>query len=157
MFMRIAILGLNFILVNSLVAQVKSDTAAVMPFSEASQPINMTWLFFKTMGLLVVIIFLIFLSVYLIKKYVFHPNSGTGESGWIRVIGQTQIHPKNILTLVKVLDKIILLGSTDTNVENLAEFNNIPEIQPFLDRMGKKPGTWRENRFLRIIKKNLES
>jgi flagellar biosynthetic protein FliO len=157
MIKKIPLLGLIFMLVSPLAAQVQPDTTGIIPFSESSQPLNMTWLFFKTMGLLVVIIFLILLSVFLIKKYLFNPARGTGESGWIRVLGQTQIHPKNILTLVKVLDKVILLGSTDTSVENLAEFNNIPEVQLYLDRMEKKQGAWRENKFLRIIKKNLES
>jgi flagellar biosynthetic protein FliO len=137
--------------------QETTDSSAVFPLAEGTQPMNMTWLFFKTMGLLVVIILLILISVYLLKKYVFNAGGVSGESGWIRVLGQTQIHPKKILTLVMVLDKVILLGSTDTSVKNLAEFDNLGEIQPFLENLEKKPGVWQENRFLRLIKKNLES
>lgn len=157
MHMRFCFLVVNIVFFRGLQAQVSGDSSSAVPLNQPAEQINMTWMFFKTMGLLVLIIVLILISVYFIKKYVFNPAGPNGQSGWIRIIGQTQIQPKKVLTLVKVLDKVILLGSTDGNIRSLAEFSNIAELQPFLDNLEKNSGDWRGNRFFRLIKKNLES
>jgi flagellar biosynthetic protein FliO len=151
------LITVHFLFLEFSFAQEAADSSAVSPLTESAEPLNMTWMFFKTMGLLAVIIILILISVYLIKKYIFNPSDISGESGWIRVLGQTQIHPKKILTLVMVLDRVILLGVTDSHVENLAEFNNTSEIQPLIESLDKKTGVWQDSRFLKLIKRNLES
>ncbi len=157
MFNRIAIIILNILFIVVAFAQSGLDSSGTSPAKEHAQSINLTWLFFKTMGILILIIALIIATVYLMKKYLFQPTGLSGDKDWIRVLSHTQIQPKKFLTLVRVFDRVILLGSTETTVQRLAEFDNLNEIKPYLDQIEKKFPSGKESRFLGLIKKQIEA
>ena len=156
MLLRVNIIGFILFLPTVLFSQTGIDSSAVPPLSKNTQSINMGWLLFKTMGVLVLIILLIFILVYFLKKYFFNSSTAGGDLECIQVLGQTQIRPKKFLALVKVLNRVILVGLTDSSMETLTEFEDTSKIQPYLDKLNKKPGKWNESRFLKIIKKNMQ-
>ena len=117
----------------------------------------MGWLLFKTIAILILIIGLIFVSVYLLKRYVFGGSTLAKDSEWIQILGQIQIQPKKFVTLVRVMNRVILVGSTDSSMDTLAEFGDAASLQPFLEKMKTGPGNWNEGKFLGLFRKNLES
>ncbi len=139
-----------------VLAQTVDDSSAA-DISSGAQPVNMGWLLVKTMAILIFIIILIFASVYLLKKYVFGTTGGVKQSDWMQILGQTQIMPKKFLVLVKVMDRILLVGLTDSSMQTIAEFEDETKIKPYLEKLQSKPGSWNESKFLGMIKKNLES
>jgi flagellar biosynthetic protein FliO len=146
-------IGLLLFLATISAAQTASDsTAAVSPES-----IGMGWLLFKTIAILILIIGLIFVSVYLLKRYVFGGSTLAKDSEWIQILGQIQIQPKKFVTLVRVMNRVILVGSTDSSMDTLAEFGDAASLQPFLEKMKTGPGNWNEGKFLGLFRKNLES
>ncbi|GAB4364588.1 MAG: hypothetical protein Kow0042_03290 [Calditrichia bacterium] len=138
-------------------AQSGADSSMASPATNPTQSLNMGWLLFKTILILLLIIALIFVLVYLMKRFVFAAQGRNRESNWIQVLGQVQIQPKKFLALVKVIDRVVLVGLTESSVQALAEFDDLNKIQPYLDSMKKSANHWSENRFLGIFKKNLGS
>ena len=121
------------------------------------EPLNMGWMLFKTMGMLILIIALIFVTVFVLKKYVYGNSFQSAGSEWIRVLGQIQIQPKKYLALVQALNKVVLISITDVGVETLAEFESLDQIQPMLDEMQEKTGNNVDQKFLGLFRKKLES
>jgi len=132
------------------------DTARVVSPVNSPEPLNMGWLFIKTAAFLVLIVALILVTVFLLKKYVFGASAFGKNVEWIQVLGQIQIQPKKYLTLVQVLDRVLLVGLSDSAMQTLAEFDDLDKIQPFLDSLKQQPSAWNEGKFLEIFKKNLQ-
>lgn len=140
----------------SLFGQSTTDSSAAGPASRDPQSLNMGWLLIKTIGILVLIVVLIIVSVHLLKKYVFNGSGSMKDSGWIQILGQFQIQPKKHLALVKVLDRVLLVGVTDSSIQTLAEFDDLSGVQPMLERLQTGAGSWQESRFFGMIKKKLQ-
>ncbi len=68
---------------------------------------------------LLIIIALIYLLIYILKKYSYSTNMGGG--GIIKVISFSYIRSKEALYLVKVGNKLLLLGVTSNNISLITE------------------------------------
>lgn len=135
-------------------ADVMADSA-----STAANPpaMNMGWLLFKTVAILGIIIILIFAGVYFLKRFVFGANTKAGDTHWIKILGQIQLHPRQTLSLIQVMDRVILVGITESSMQTLTEFNDPEEIRPYLEGLQSQGGQWTAGRFKGIFKKHLES
>lgn len=72
---------------------------------------------------MVLIIGLIYLSMYFLKK-MNSRTSGTGFTGEaIKVINRTYISPKQCLYLVKIGNKYKVLGATDSNINLISDLD----------------------------------
>ncbi|MFO8032374.1 MAG: flagellar biosynthetic protein FliO [Desulfohalobiaceae bacterium] len=75
----------------------------------------------KVAGSLLLLLGLILLGFYLLKR--FGPRAGlrfaAGEQ--IKLLGQVSLGPKRQLVLVRFLNRLLLLGVTETNIQLLAE------------------------------------
>lgn len=139
-------------------AQTAADTsAAAHKLPETSQPLNMGWMLFKTAAVLALIIVLIFVSVYLLKKYVYRGFTSADNSDWIKVLSQFQIQPKKFIALVQVFDRLLVVGITDASIRTLSEISDPQTIQAYLEQMTKAPENWRGNKFLDMLKKNFQT
>lgn len=147
----------GMLLFSSLFAQSGADSTAVAPVKSSPQTINMGWMLFKTIGVLFLIVALILLLVFLMRRYVFNSPLSGKDSDWIQILGQVQIQPKKFLTLVKVLDRVVLVGMTDSSIVSLAEFNDPGKIEPFLETIARKPAVFNQGNFLGLFRKKLES
>ena len=73
------------------------------------------------MGLFLgLIIGLIYVSLYLLKRYVYRPISNN-SGGVFQILESTSIAPKKSLLLVKVLDRLLVLGVSESQINALAE------------------------------------
>ncbi|GAB4337280.1 MAG: hypothetical protein Kow0037_19820 [Calditrichia bacterium] len=135
-------------------AEVVADSA-----NTAANPpaMNMGWLLFKTIAILGIIIILIFAGVYFLKRFVFGANAKAGDTHWIKVLGQIQLHPRQTLSLIQVMDRVILVGITESSMQTLTEFENPEEIRPYLEGLQNQGSQWAAGRFKGIFKKHLES
>ena len=157
MIFRLLVVWIGLFFIEALFAQSGADSTTVAPAESSPQTINIGWMLFKTIGILFLIIILILLLVFLLKKYVFRSSLRGKESDWIQILGQVQIQPKKFLTLVKVLDRVILVGMTDSSMVSLAEFEDLEKIEPLLETITRKPAAFNEGNFLGLFRKNLES
>jgi flagellar biosynthetic protein FliO len=86
---------------------------------------SLVGLMLKLLFSLAIIIFLIWLSVYLIKKTSMAKGLGLqfAGSGLIEILERSYIAPKKAIYIVKVGGKVLAIGVTDTSMTTLAEFS----------------------------------
>lgn len=81
----------------------------------------------KTIGSLFLVLGLVILLIFFLKKLNLHsPFSGT-RSGMVQVISHQMLLPKRALYLVKVADKFLVLGVTSSEISLITELENGPE------------------------------
>ena len=90
---------------------------------------SMVWMVVKTFGLLIVIIALIVLTLNLMKRLV-RPggNGGSGQSP-MQVIGTLFLEPKKGIYLVKMVDRLLILGVTEGSISILEKVPEGPEME----------------------------
>lgn len=82
---------------------------------------SMLGLAFKLILSMGLIIGLIYLSTYFLRKLNIRGAAGEVGGGSIKVIGRTFIGPKQCLYVVKIGDKYSVLGATDSNINYITE------------------------------------
>ncbi|MFZ0389261.1 MAG: flagellar biosynthetic protein FliO [Calditrichia bacterium] len=150
------VLLLVLLLLLPAAAQVASDSAAV-PAANPASSLNMGWLFFKTMLILVFIIVLIFAAVFVLKKYVYGSSAASGKNEWIQVLASMQLQPKKQVSLLKVFNRILLVGITDNQMQTLAEFDDLSNIEPLLSSMKRNTANRTQANFRGFLRRNMES
>ena len=125
-FIFLALLILSF---QNLYAQVKpesvsSDTLfANGQLSELNTNINFLGLFLKSVGALILIALLIFITVYFLRQ-IYKVKNGKGFSNnFVNIIGSTFLSPKKSIYLVEICERVLVLGVTDTDISILTEFD----------------------------------
>ena len=93
---------------------------------------GMLWMVIKTFGLLIVIIALIILTLSAMKRLV-RPGGNGGSQSAMHVVGTLFLEPKKGIYLVKVVDRLLILGVTEGGISILEKVQEGPE----LDRMEK--------------------
>ena len=90
---------------------------------------SMVWMILKTFGLLVVIIALIILTLNVMRRFI-RPGGGSGRtSDSLKVIGTLFLEPKKGIYLVKVVDRLLILGVTDGSISFLEKVPEGPEME----------------------------
>ena len=90
---------------------------------------NMTWMVLKTAGLLIVIVALIVLSLSLLRRIIRPSGRGVSGQGAMQVIGTMFLEPKKGIYLVKVVDRLLILGVTEGNISILEKVAEKAEIE----------------------------
>ena len=97
---------------------------------------------------LLLIVILLGGVLWYVKRYSFQ-NRGTKSLGIdVNVLSSKMILPKKYISVVKIKDKLLVLGVSESSINLLKEFEVSPEDEVELGTPGK------EN-FLDILKKNL--
>ena len=86
--------------------------------------ISFFWSLFKMLAALAVVIALMIVAMYFIKKYFFHSLPDVNGSALINVISTRHLSPKNSLMLVEVLGQVILLGVSNQQLSMLSTIND---------------------------------
>jgi len=75
----------------------------------------------KVAGVLFLLLAVLFLVLYFLKK--FGPKTGLpfSQQYQLKIVGQLSLGPKKKLILVRFLNRILLLGVTDSNIELISE------------------------------------
>lgn len=79
-------------------------------------------LLMKTAGSMVVIVLLIFAVVFFLRRFVLNRNGLGSGAGAIRILSSSFIGPKKSIHLVKVLNRVLVLGVSETHIQTLSEF-----------------------------------
>ncbi len=111
-------------------------------------------LIIRTILTLLLILGLIFALVFLLKKYFRQQLPGMKSTPWLKIIGKVPVGPRQSLMLVKSFDRILLLGITEQNIQQVAEFSADANIQRKLEEMTQNTP---EGKFWQIFKNKMES
>lgn len=83
-----------------------------------------------------------------IKKYSFKAKNNAGLGVDVKVMSSKMILPKKYISIIKVKDRLLVLGISDSSINLLKEFDVSPEDEITFESRGK------EN-FMDVLKKNL--
>lgn len=103
--------------------------------------------FIKLLLPLILICLLLFGVLIFVKRYSFK-RDGSNQFN-IKVLSSQMIMPKKFISVVRVNDKMLVLGVSENSITMLKEFEAAEEF-PIEDNKTKLPGSFAE-----ILKKNL--
>ncbi len=106
----------------------------------ASQGMSMTGEFLKLIFAVGVIVILIYLTLWFLSKFVVHRKTLAGQQQ-VEVVGTTPLGPKKFIYLVKVFDRLLVLGVTDSQISNLTEITDaevLKKLQAEVSKTGPK-------------------
>ena len=86
--------------------------------------ISFFWSFFKMLAALAVVIALMIVAMYFMKKYFFHSLPDVNGSALINIISTRHLGPKNSIMLVEVLGQLILLGVSNQQMSMLSTISD---------------------------------
>jgi flagellar biosynthetic protein FliO len=86
---------------------------------------------------LCVVVAIIYLTVFLLKKLSGNRAGGTGRGKTVQVIEQTYLAPKKSVCLLKLADRAVLVGITDTSINLLTEFDWETLPSDIVERAGR--------------------
>jgi flagellar biogenesis protein FliO len=89
----------------------------------------MGWVLLKTLGSLVAVLGLMFALVVVLKKYLYGFQSTRSTLISIDVLGQRVIQPKRSIVVVKVLNKVFIIGMTEEGMQMLGEIDDEDVLQ----------------------------
>ncbi len=98
---------------------------------------------------LLVIVVLLYGVLFFIKKYGIKFNKNKSGAVLIKVISSQMIMPKKFISVVKVEDKLLVLGISENSITLLKEMDD--KITPN-DKTGNEA---EKNNFFDLLKKNL--
>jgi len=92
----------------------------------------MGWVLLKTLASLGAVLGLMFALVLFMKRYLYGYQASSSSLVNVDVLGQRVIQPKRSVVVVKVLNKIFILGMTEEGMATLGEIED-PDILHWLD------------------------
>ena len=78
---------------------------------------------FKLISALVVVIACIYVGVYLLRRMMGKKYSGNRQNNLLEVLETTYIGPKKTVSLVRVADRAVLVGTSENHISPLAELD----------------------------------
>jgi flagellar biosynthetic protein FliO len=82
--------------------------------------VSFFWSFFKMLAALAIVIALMIIAMYFIKKYFFHSLPVMNGSTMINIVSTRHLSPKNSLVLVEVLGQVMLVGVSNQQMSMLS-------------------------------------
>ncbi len=124
--------------------------------NEQNSGISMTAQFVKLFFVFGLIVLLIYGTVWFLNKFVYRRGKGQSISQ-VTVVSTTLLAPKKFIYLVKVFDRLLVLGVTDNQISNLTEISD-PEILQTLKNTdplkSKKSGNLFQSQLEGFLKKS---
>lgn len=91
--------------------------------------VSFFWSFFKMLAALAIVIALMIIAMYFIKKYFFHSLPEMNGSTTINIVSTRHLSPKNSLMLVEVLGQVILLGVSNQQMSMLSAITDPDAVE----------------------------
>ncbi len=120
-------------------------------------PVNMGWLIVRTILSLLIILALIIGIVFVFKKFWGGRIPGSANSKWIQVVARMPLGPKQNLTLIKIFDRVLLLGVSDGAIQALTEFPPESKAHQLIEQKNQAPPGTAGSGFWSILKNKIES
>jgi flagellar protein FliO/FliZ len=105
--------------------------------------VSFFWSFFKMLAALAIVIALMIVATYIIKKYFFHSLPEMNGSTMINIVSTRHLSPKNSLMLVEVLGQVILVGVSNQQMSMLSHIND-PAAMEKIKNVRLKEGLFSE-------------
>ncbi len=134
---------------NNCFSQVKSDSAIVAKLSAESDAKDFGYInpdiyempsfsgmLVKGIFSLLAVFALILAFVLFLKRFVYNRGGSNLTNGLIKIINTTFIAPKKSIYLIKIVDKILVVGVTENQMQTLAEFSE-EEIPQYINETRK--------------------
>lgn len=125
----IALLGVVTIRVDSGEAQrlstpttAQTDAATLEQMTSSPSPLPSL---IKIGAALTVVVICIYVGLWLLKKFMGRKYSGGGQGGHLEVIESMYVAPKTTVSLIRVGERTVLVGVTETGVNMLTEFDEV--------------------------------
>ncbi|MGE5352854.1 MAG: flagellar biosynthetic protein FliO [Acidobacteriota bacterium] len=114
------------------------------------------WNILKIIFLLILILGLMYGTLYLARKYFFTFDKSTKKLVKIKVLSTQMLLPKKYIQVVQVHDKILVLGVSDNSINLLQELNGPVTARLVEEETSRNDfkDNFKDN-FVEILKKNL--
>ena len=119
--------------------------------SGSSWPLKLTYnqpdsiLSLRNISYTLIVLALLVLFLHFLRKFVQRPISGVPSGEHFRVIQQFHLGPKKSVALVKLFDRLLLLGVTETSITTLSEISDAGEVERLLARLQDTGGGQAQN------------
>ena len=80
----------------------------------------MSWLLFQTVGALIAVLALMFGVAWVMKRYLRLPGLRGSDLVEVEVLGHRALQPKQSVYVLKVLNKVLVIGSGDGGMRTLS-------------------------------------
>ena len=77
---------------------------------------------------LIIIVLLIFVTIYLLRKVVYSNKRNRFLDNTVNVIGMVPLSAKKSIYLIKIINQILVVGVTENNISLLSEINDLAVI-----------------------------
>lgn len=101
----------------------------------------------RTAGSLLLVALLVIGVVFVLRRYVFNRNGFGNTEGAIKILNSTFLGPKKSIHLVKVLNRVLVLGISESGIQTLSEFN-ADEVESLLVKKIQEP---KEQTFSKLL------
>lgn len=101
--------------------------------------ISFFWSFFKMLAALAIVIALMIVAAYFIKKYFLHSLPDIGGGALINILSTRHVSPKNSIILVEVLGQVMLVGVSGQQISLLSRIDD-PAAMEKIHRTSPKGG-----------------
>jgi flagellar protein FliO/FliZ len=105
--------------------------------------VSFFWSFFKMLAALAIVIALMIIAMYFIKKYFFHSLPVMNGSTMINIVSTRHLSPKNSLVLVEVLGQVMLVGISSQQMSMLSHITD-PAAMEKIKNVRLKEGLFSE-------------
>lgn len=99
----------------------------------------MEWIVVKTLLSLAAVIALMIGVVFLMKKYVYGARASSSALIDMKVIGTMMLHPKRTVSVLKVMDKVLIIGVTEDGMRTLGEINDEKSLAQIDEKLAAQP------------------
>jgi len=116
------------------------DSAAGREFEfspQYSRGVDISWI--SVFSWIFIVIGLLLLFLYLLRRFLFRPMGVISSGGQFEMLQQFHLGPRKSICLVKVYDRLFLLGVTESSVTRLSEIDNPEEVAKILAQLKASP------------------
>jgi flagellar biogenesis protein FliO len=99
----------------------------------------MEWIVVKTFLSLAAVLALMVAVVFVMKKYVHGGQARSRNIVDMNVIGTMMLQPKRSVSLLKVMNKVLIIGVTEDGMETLGEISDEKCLQQIEEQLAAQP------------------
>lgn len=99
----------------------------------------MEWIVVKTFLSLAAVIALMFGIVFVMRKYLAGGRASSSAIVDMRIIGTMALQPKRSVSVLKVMNKVLIVGMTEEGMQALGEINDGESIRAINEALTAQP------------------
>lgn len=100
----------------------------------------MEWVVVKTLLSLAAVLALMGAVVFVMKRFLLGGRSSSSHIVEMRVLGTMMLQPKRVISVVKVMNKVLILGVSEHGMQTLGELNDERSLQQIADKLAARNG-----------------